>query len=226
MAAATGARPVASRGITRKSASVRAAQNQDSSSLVKLHSRTMLSIPATNRRDNVDASIRNYFWGAMSNFTSLTLPMGGTLSRLKGNEMSLKIPRIALFDVWLEPTAIAEVEAVDGALIMSSDKCTLDGSSHVQEFRLDEKFSMQLNIRFTCTEPEVSTLEALAAAAAPLIHAEGEISVEKTFVASLAKDYEAWANTPRLRIDRQLAMGRAAKERQLEQAEKKATAKF
>lgn len=50
--------------------------------------------------------------GAAENFSSITLPMGGSISTVDATQIELVVPRIALFDVWLQPRALAALRQV------------------------------------------------------------------------------------------------------------------
>ena len=46
---------------------------------------------------------------AATNFANIELPMGGKISSADANHIELVIPRIQLFDVWLQPRALAKL---------------------------------------------------------------------------------------------------------------------
>ena len=44
---------------------------------------------------------------AAQNFANIDLPMGGKITSVDADHIELVIPRIQLFDVWLQPRALA-----------------------------------------------------------------------------------------------------------------------
>lgn len=46
---------------------------------------------------------------ASQHFAAISLPMGGKLRKLDANRMEMVVPRIELFDIWLQPKAITNV---------------------------------------------------------------------------------------------------------------------
>ncbi|GAX75869.1 hypothetical protein CEUSTIGMA_g3312.t1 [Chlamydomonas eustigma] len=96
-------------------------------------------------------NLQEYMSHAAENFANIELPMGGKISSLDQSHIELVIPRIQLFDVWLQPKAQAELSTFPEKIVFASrtDNCRLDGSHHVQQFKLDERFNLDVNMQFT-----------------------------------------------------------------------------
>lgn len=97
------------------------------------------------------ASLQEYMSRASENFGRISLPLGGRISTLDSSRIELVIPRITLFDVWLQPRAIAELSSFNERIEFKSttESCVLDGSSHVKDFKLDERFNLDVKMAFT-----------------------------------------------------------------------------
>lgn len=140
-----------SQGLARRAMSIRAAAAKPLTGpcVVRMkatHSTSTLITPSQDK----DASLQNYMAQAAENFTNIQLPLGGKISRVDGTHVELVVPRIQLFDVWLQPRAIAELTTFPGRIEFGSqtEDVGLDGSHHVKEFRLDERFNLDVHITF------------------------------------------------------------------------------
>ena len=142
--------------------------------------------------------------------------MGGKISSADADHIELVIPRIQLFDVWLQPRALAKLRCVTShpmevfglmlcAIALSStisiilamlivvcsvfperitftsktENCVLDGSHHVKDFRLDERFVIDVTMTFRWKNPAVGVPgHGATALAQSTILADGSIVVE------------------------------------------------
>lgn len=97
------------------------------------------------------ATLQEYMSQASVNFGRITLPLGGRISTVDANRIELVIPRITLFDVWLQPRALAELSSFNERIEFTSttESCVLDGSQHVKDFKLDERFNLDVRMVFT-----------------------------------------------------------------------------
>ncbi|KAG1671178.1 hypothetical protein FOA52_010114 [Chlamydomonas sp. UWO 241] len=97
------------------------------------------------------ASLQDYMESAADNFANIQLPLGGKISKVDDSRVELVVPRISLFDVWLQPSAIAALSLSNGLLEFTSmtDYIKLEGSSHVKQFKLDERFNLDVRIAIT-----------------------------------------------------------------------------
>ena len=50
-------------------------------------------------------SLQDYMTDAARHFSSIALPLGGKISTVDSETIELIVPRISLFDVWLQPRA-------------------------------------------------------------------------------------------------------------------------
>jgi hypothetical protein len=102
-------------------------------------------------QNDSETNLQEYMSHAAANFANIELPMGGKISSLDQSHIELVIPRIQLFDVWLQPKAQAELRTFPEKIVFASrtENCRLEGSHHVQQFKLEERFNLCVNMQFT-----------------------------------------------------------------------------
>jgi hypothetical protein len=118
-------------------------------------------------------TLQDYMADAATHFSSIQLPLGGKISTVDKQTIELVVPRIALFDVWLQPRAQCKLVVFDQRIEFTSttDSCKLDGSSHVKDFKLDERFDLNVLMKFDWKNTRDSNPR-------KLIRAQGDISIE------------------------------------------------
>lgn len=55
------------------------------------------------------ANLQEYMTHAAEHFSNIPLPLGGKLSRLDATHIELVVPKIEIFDIWLQPKAVTQV---------------------------------------------------------------------------------------------------------------------
>lgn len=98
---------------------------------------------------------------------NVTLPLGGSLSLIDEKSVALRIPRIELFDLHLQPSATGRLNLTSHSLEVTAvtQDCVLEGSHHVKAMGLNERYNLDVLIKFTWME------------AKPSISIDGRISV-------------------------------------------------
>lgn len=95
------------------------------------------------------------------------------IAHLGGNRFVLTVPRINLFNVWLE--AVVEVSVVTSAaassglprVVLQAENCRISGSDAVEALKLDQRFCMRFQTELTWKEA------ATAAAGSSVAHTQG-----------------------------------------------------
>lgn len=97
-------------GRARRSALVCAASGKQltGACVVTLTSRHATSCKVQRSAES-DAGLQDYMSRAADNFANIQLPLGGKISRVDSSSVELVVPRFQLFDVWLQPKAIAKL---------------------------------------------------------------------------------------------------------------------
>lgn len=171
--------------------------------------------------------LQDYMNDAAQNFSSIELPLGGRISTVDAKTIELVIPRLSLFDVWLQPKAKCKLDTFNEKITFTSstDSCILDGSSHVKDFKLDERFDLNVLMIFTWTNtPEGGPRKKIIAEGdiqisvdipppfsfipKPVLDTTANaaigtaISVILTaFVSKLSEDYQRWSAAKKLIFD-------------------------
>lgn len=73
---------------------------------------------------------------------------------LGGNRFRLQVPRLALFNVWVQPTVDVAVTNATGPpprVLLQGERCKLDGSPLVQRMHLDQRFELHFQTQLTWT---------------------------------------------------------------------------
>uniref|UniRef100_A0A7R9V1U0 Uncharacterized protein n=1 Tax=Chlamydomonas euryale TaxID=1486919 RepID=A0A7R9V1U0_9CHLO len=168
------------------------------------------------------ASLNAYMAHAVEHFASIPLPMGGKLRKLDGNRMEMTVPRIEMFDIWLQPKAVTTVNVRPNRAEITSTTgdCVLSGSHHVTKLGLNERFNLNVRIVFSWDdsestrrtlrhhrirvhshlEVEVDVPPPFSFMPKPMLKATGDLAITtvltamaESFLGKLSKDYDAWA---------------------------------
>lgn len=59
-----------------------------------------------------------------------------------GGRFVLAVPRMQIFDIWLEPEVEVTVETGNGVVRLVAEECRLNGSPQVQRLNLDDRYAM------------------------------------------------------------------------------------
>lgn len=116
-------------------------------------------------------SVRDFVEGAATKeggwLSNVSLPMGGSISPIDEKSVSLRIPRIELFDLFLQPYCLGRLNLTSNALEVAAvtEDCVLEGSHHVKSMGLEDRYALSVVITFTWVE------------AKPSITIDGSISV-------------------------------------------------
>ncbi|KAI7843187.1 hypothetical protein COHA_003170 [Chlorella ohadii] len=80
------------------------------------------------------------------------------IQSLGGSSFMLKVPRVSLFNVWVEPEVVVDVRQ-DGPLnlIFESGEARLRGSELLQQLKLDERFVLYFHTKLTWHSPAASS---------------------------------------------------------------------
>ncbi|PSC67368.1 hypothetical protein C2E20_8943 [Micractinium conductrix] len=76
------------------------------------------------------------------------------ISSLGGSAFLLRVPRVSLFDVWVEPEVVVHVSLGGGAggpdsVVFESGECRLKGSELLQSLELDKRFVLYFHTALT-----------------------------------------------------------------------------
>ena len=114
-------------------------------------------------RDFIEAAAHKEGW-----LDNVNLPMGGSLSVIDEQSVSLRIPRIELFDLFLQPAATGRLNLSTHSFEVTAvtEDCVLQGSHHVENMKLNERYNLDVLIKFTWVESK------------PSITIDGRISVD------------------------------------------------
>jgi hypothetical protein len=114
-------------------------------------------------RDFIEAAANKNGW-----LDNVSLPLGGSLAVIDQSSVALRIPRIELFDLFLQPAAMGRLNLTTHSLEVTAvtEDCILEGSHHVKSMGLNERYNLDVRINFTWLE------------AKPSITIDGKISVD------------------------------------------------
>ncbi|EFN52028.1 hypothetical protein CHLNCDRAFT_54801 [Chlorella variabilis] len=161
------------------------------------------------------------------------------IKALGGSSFLLKVPRMTLFNVWVEPEVVVSVRVADGSpgVIFEAGECTLRGSDLLNQLGLDRRFVLYFHTMLTW---QPGSKAASMPGAAPssssalsngsgmgAIHAKADVQVwtEGTgntvvgallqallpiFMNLLAEDYKRWSTDAAYRARRAAAPRQAA----------------
>ncbi|KAK9810001.1 hypothetical protein WJX72_003183 [[Myrmecia] bisecta] len=76
---------------------------------------------------------------------------------LSGNRYLLKVPRVHLFNIWVEPLVEVEVQLTSSQVLIQSVNCQIRGSDLVQRIRLDERFCLAFTSALSWVSPAAGT---------------------------------------------------------------------
>eukprot|EP00242_Pyramimonas_sp_CCMP2087_P005587 CAMPEP_0198209690 /NCGR_PEP_ID=MMETSP1445-20131203/17669_1 /TAXON_ID=36898 /ORGANISM="Pyramimonas sp., Strain CCMP2087" /LENGTH=217 /DNA_ID=CAMNT_0043883543 /DNA_START=460 /DNA_END=1113 /DNA_ORIENTATION=- len=179
-----------------------------------------------------DSELMHYMTLPVSQFALVEMPLGGRLERLEEDLFALYVPRVAVFDFFVQPRlecyVTRETEPVPCIKIVSKN-CQVLGSPFVQS--LNECFDFHVECRFTWPPSDEGTNGEFAAptivsttiidclfdppaplsllgknvleAASNAILYTALHALQTTFLKNLANDYNHWAKDSAYRMSRQ-----------------------
>ncbi|KAJ9510944.1 hypothetical protein QJQ45_027829 [Haematococcus lacustris] len=155
-----------------------------------------------------------------------TLPTIGTEYQQGYKRYEIQVPRMALFDLWLAPRAQATVSLEElqnngspsSRITIQGQDCVLHGSSHVEQFSLNDRFNLDVNISFQSEQAANSQTARLTTDGRigiqidipppfsmmpkPVLEGAGNTALQSTLglllgavVKSMTSDYPKWAQT-------------------------------
>ncbi|KAL3139843.1 hypothetical protein ABBQ38_004141 [Trebouxia sp. C0009 RCD-2024] len=70
---------------------------------------------------------------------------------LEGNRFALKVPRVNLFNVWVEPLVEVTVHLSDqrDAVVIQATNCQISGSDLIENLHLDQRFCLSFKVTLT-----------------------------------------------------------------------------
>jgi len=152
---------------------------------------------------------------------SVPLPLGARIVREGLQDFKCTLPRVDIFEVWLQMTSDALVISQSGRVDITSDSASIIGSRHVEDLRLYERYDCRSEISWTATENGVMECKADLVVhvdiPAPfslmpkfVVREGGNMAlgtmmsvISEEFTRSLVRDFEAWVADPELRERRQ-----------------------
>ena len=90
------------------------------------------------------------------------------IKSLGGNRFRLNVPRVALFNVWVQPTVDICVRQAEhpAQVVLEAERCELEGSDLLRRMRLNDRFTLNFTTALTWT-PGGAAAAAGAGAPAP-----------------------------------------------------------
>mmetsp|Transcript_20998 Transcript_20998/g.46051 ORF Transcript_20998/g.46051 Transcript_20998/m.46051 type:complete len:297 (+) Transcript_20998:203-1093(+) len=188
-----------------------------------------VEVPVSIDRDE-GAELNAYMTLPVSQFALVEMPLGGKLERLDEDLFAVYVPRVAVFDFFVEPRlecyVTHETDPVRSVKIVSRS-CEVDGSPFVKS--LNRCFDFHVETTFTWTSaddedsfeapaivstsiidclfdppPPLSLLgKSVLEAAANAIFSTTLTSLQRTFIQNVSKDYNRWAKDSQYRTTRQ-----------------------
>lgn len=100
-----------------------------------------------------DAALSHYLQECPNYVNNYVLPMGAVLKVQPTQQGSwlLEVPRLEFMDVYVKPTADVRVHSRPGQVTISTNDCIIEASKQVQELGLQDRFDVDVNVRFTGT---------------------------------------------------------------------------
>jgi len=173
-----------------------------------------------------DATLNSYMKGLSQDFSVIKMPLGANLKKLSPTEYEILVPKIQLFEVWFAPRASASVRFLDHRMELASSQCLLEGSSHVNDLKLNDVFNLDVKVAFSWKESgsqptimseasidvDVDVPMPFALIPKPVLETTGNAAFAITlnlmlngFVEGLAQDYDRWGRDAQLRQQRMTA---------------------
>jgi len=179
------------------------------------------------------AELEKYMKLPVSQYTLIELPLGGRLSRLNEHMFELKVPRVEIFSLWVEPQLVCQVsqetQPYQCVQVVSND-CRVDGTGSIPQLTECFHFYVKSYITWRNAEPDAygvpqqpalicnSQIRVRLDPPLPfsvfpkeLLEATGNAvmgaslkSLQGSFIKNLAKDYAKWATSADYRTTRSL----------------------
>lgn len=96
----------------------------------------------------------------MSLNTYMTLPLEqyfvldpSQITFLGGSRFRLKVPRINILNVWVEPLVEVTVRNEPGKVVLEADNCRIRGAEAIEKLHLDERFCLKFVTELTWESP-------------------------------------------------------------------------
>uniref|UniRef100_A0A7S0N064 Coenzyme Q-binding protein COQ10 START domain-containing protein n=1 Tax=Pyramimonas obovata TaxID=1411642 RepID=A0A7S0N064_9CHLO len=150
----------------------------------------------------------------------LSLPLGAVLKRTEKAKWVILLPKLDLFDVWVQPTATAGGETKMGEFHIWSKQADIKGSHHVESLELYKRYDCDADIRWMALDPDtimcagklvlnIDMPAPFSAMPKAVTQGAGDFAVgtmmsvlSDNFTKSLADDYNNWATNVALREKR------------------------
>lgn len=173
--------------------------------------------------EHVDRNITlsDYMRLPVEQYVCIEMPLHARLERLNSNLFQLTVPPVTFFHLQVCPTVYCRVSQNHTAVIIESDKCSLEGSPYVRSLNSCFRFSIRTvftwidqpasRLIFSSSDlfVEVAPPPPFSAVPVPILERTGELAmtaaisyIEGEFIRSLAKDYARWATDEKYRVAR------------------------
>lgn len=188
--------------------------------MIKIVSEVSCKAPCRNVGATPGTNLATYMQQSPEFLTGLDLPLGAKLTRQTDDGFTISLPKIDLFDVWLQPTATATVTSAIGEVCIVSNQADIEGSNHVEDLNLRERYDVYANIKWSAADERTmqcdGTLILNIDMPAPfsmmpkiVTQAASDIAVgtmmnvlTESFTKSFAEDYDTWARSEDVRTER------------------------
>jgi len=145
-------------------------------------------------------------------YVTLPMPPGADLRRVPNtsNEFELDMPTMKFLDVEVRPRVFANVATTPKAVHITAQRCRIDGSDFIEQFKLNDLFTLALDVQFTWDGRSITSDSTIrvnverpgpfALMPTPLVETTGnEVMrlslnlIQAEFVKALGKDFERWS---------------------------------
>ncbi|KAH7621911.1 hypothetical protein NADE_004505 [Nannochloris sp. 'desiccata'] len=103
------------------------------------------------------ASLSAYMHLPPSHYSALDPDL---IESLGGNKFRLRVPRLKLFSLWVEPTvdiSVSSASSTDPRVLLTSESCHIVGSELIQKMQLDQRFILKFSTELTWKAAALST---------------------------------------------------------------------
>jgi len=108
--------------------------------------------PTTDTTNEYTGTLTEYMTLPVEQYALVPMPLNSTLSRLPGgttSEFELKVPPINFLGLEVQPVVEAEVALEPNRVIISSQKCRLNGSPFLLRVKMNERFDFRAKAELT-----------------------------------------------------------------------------
>lgn len=115
----------------------------------KVRVRSTCSVPVSNQHaiQNDEVRLTNYMRLPVEQYALVPMPLNSTLSRLPGGSVSdfeLVVPPVRFLWLQVQPVVHAFVVLEEDKVVITGDRCTLEGSPFIAKAKLNERFSFNV----------------------------------------------------------------------------------